>query len=93
MRIHIVPGVNLRAAASDLRKTGLVAIDDIAERSWEELFSYIIDELGHDADELELRTQRIETRFGPVFVLREADRWTAAKAKKAVLDVRYPKEV
>ena len=88
MRIHVVPGVDARAAARDLLETGAVGIDDIAENMHDVVHDEILDELGNAADGLDLRTQRVDTAIGPVFVLRDADRWSAAKARNVVLHDR-----
>lgn len=85
MRIHVVPGVDSQAAALDLLKTGAVGIDDIAENMHNVVHDEILDELGNAADGLDLRTQRVDTAIGPVFVLRIADLWSAAKARNTVL--------
>ena len=85
IKIHVAPGVDARAAARDLLKTGAVGIDDIGENLHDVVREEILDELGHAGDGIDLRTQRVETPLGPVFVLRIADIWSAAEAKKAVL--------
>ena len=86
IKIHVAPGVDARAAAHDLLKTGAVGIDDIGENLHDVVGEEILAELGHAGDGLDLRTQRLETPFGPVFVIRIADIWSAAAAKKAVLN-------
>jgi hypothetical protein len=88
MRVHVVPGVDAGSAAADLLANGMVAVDDIGRQSYAGVFDEIMEELGHMADGLDLREQHVETPFGPVFILREADMWTAARAKKAVLAER-----
>ena len=88
MRIHIVPGVDAESAAADLMATGMVAVDDIAEQSYQGVFEEILEELGHMADDLDLREQRVDTSFGPVFILRVPGVWSAARARKAVLAAR-----
>ncbi len=90
MRIHVVPGVDARAAARDLRETGAVGIDDIGEGTHELLRDEILEELGHAADELDLRTQRVDTAIGPVFVVRNAALWSAEAVRKAVRASRGP---
>ncbi len=85
MRIHVVPGVDARAAARDLLETAAVGIDDIAENLYDVVRDEILEELGHAGDELDLRTQRIDTAIGPVFVLRNADVWSATEARRSVL--------
>lgn len=79
-----MPGVDARAAARDLRETGAVGIDDIGERTHELIRDEILDELGHASDELDLRTQRVDTAIGPVFVVRNAAIWSAEAARKAI---------
>ncbi len=88
MRIHVAPGADTRAAARDLLETGAVGIDDIAENLYDVVRDEILEELGNVGDELDLRTQRIDTAIGPVFVLRNADAWSSTEAKKAVLASR-----
>ena len=88
MRIHVVPGVDAELAAADLLATGMVAVDDIGEQSYKGVFDEIMEELGHMADGLDLREQCVETPLGAVFVLRDPDMWSAARAKKAVLAAR-----
>jgi len=88
MTVHVVPGVDSRAAARDLLETGAVGIDDIAETMHDVIRDEILEELGHAGDELDLRMQRVETVIGPVFVLRDADVWSAAEARRAVLGQR-----
>jgi hypothetical protein len=87
IKIHVAPGVDARAAARELLKTGAVGIDDIGENH-DVVREEILDELGHAGDGIDLRTQRIDTPLGPVFVLRNVDVWSAADAKKAVLFLR-----
>ena len=48
----------------------------------------IIDELGFAGDGLDLRTQRIATSLGPVFVVRETSAWSAAEARRTILHMR-----
>ena len=88
MRIHVVPGVDEELAASDLLATGMVAVDDIGEQSYQGVFDDILGELGHIADGLDLRKQQVETPLGPVFILRDPDMWSAARTKKVVLAAR-----
>jgi hypothetical protein len=83
-----VPGVDARAAARDLLKSGAVGIDDIGENLHDLIRDEILDELGNPWDGIDLRPQRVDTPIGPVLVLREADIWSAAAAKKAVLNSR-----
>jgi len=85
MRIHVTPGVDARQAAQDLLETGAVGIDDISENLYDVIHYEILDQLGHIGDELDIRTQRVETAIGPVFVLRAAATWSAAGARRAVL--------
>ncbi len=85
MKIHIVPGVDSRAATRDLMKVGAVGIDDIGEGLYDLIRDEILEELGARGDALDLRTDRVETAFGPVFVIRNVQVWTAAAARKAVL--------
>jgi hypothetical protein len=84
MRIHVVPGVDAASAAADLMQTGMVAVDDIGRESYQGVFEEILEELGHMADVLDLREQRVETPLGPVFILREPSMWSASRARKAV---------
>jgi hypothetical protein len=88
IKIHVAPGVDARAAARDLLKTGAVGIDDIAENHHDVVRDEILEELGNAGDGIDLRTQRVDTPLGPVFVLRNADVWSAAEAKKVVLNSR-----
>ncbi len=88
MRIYVVPGVNARAAARDLLEMGAVGIDDIAESLYDVVRDEILEELGHAGDELALQTERVDTAIGPVFVLRNADVWSATEARRAVLTIR-----
>ncbi len=88
LKIHVVPGVDAQAAARDLLQNGAVGVDDIGENTYDLIWDEILDALGHVADEIAIRRQRIETRIGPVFVLRNATLWTAAKARAAVLEMR-----
>jgi len=85
IKIHVAPGMDARKAAHDLLKDGAVGIDDIGENLYDVIRDEIIEELGHVADEIDIKTQRVDTSIGPVFVLRDANIWTAAKARKAVL--------
>lgn len=88
LAIHDVHALDARSAAAELARQGMVAVDDISEGlidcAWEEIF----DELGDAADGMPLKTQRIETPWGPVFVMRDADRVSAAAARGAVLSQR-----
>jgi hypothetical protein len=88
LKIHVVPGVDARAGARDFLVNGAVGIDDIAEDMYEVIWEEILEELGHAADGMAIRRQRIETRTGPVFVFRDGALWTAANARAAVLDVQ-----
>jgi hypothetical protein len=88
IKIHVAPGVDARAAAHDLLKTGAVGIDDTGENLYDLVRDEIFDELGNAGDGIDLRTQRVDTPLGPVFVFRNADVWSAADAKKAVLNSR-----
>lgn len=88
VRIHVVPGVDARAAARDLLRAGVVGIDDIGEGTHEMIRDEILDHLGHAGDELDLRTQRIDTPFGPVFVYRDAAVWSEQAVRQAVLASR-----
>jgi hypothetical protein len=85
MRVHVVPGVDAASAADDLLQTGMVAVDDIGRETYRGVFDEILEELGHLADGLDLREQRVETAFGPVFILRDPDMWSAARVRRAVL--------
>jgi len=87
--IHVTPGVDARAAARDLLKNGAVGIDDIGENSYDLIRDEILEILGHAGDAIDLRTERVSTAIGPVFVLRDADIWSAAKARRAVLADPY----
>ncbi len=88
LKIHVVPGVDARAAARDFRAQGAVGVDDIAANMYDVIWDEILELLGHDADAIAIRRQRIDTRIGPVFVLRDGTLWTAAEARAAVLDLR-----
>ena len=63
-------------------------IDDISENLYDVVQDEIMDSLGVAGDELDLRTQRIDTPSGPVFVLRQASVWSAARARAEVLRTR-----
>jgi len=86
--IHDVHAFDARTAARELLRHGMVAVDDITEKlidcAWEDLF----DQLGHSADGMRFKTQRIETGWGPVFVMRDAKRVSAVKARNVVLGLR-----
>jgi hypothetical protein len=90
IQVRDVHEFDASGAAHDLIRMGMVAVDDIGEGlhdvAWEELH----EELGHGADGLNLKKQRVDTGWGPVFVMRDADRVTAAAARKAVLQERPP---
>ena len=88
LKIHVVPGVDPRAAARDFLANGAVGIDDIAENMYDVIWDDILDVLGHVADETAIRRQRIETGIGPVFVLRDGTRWRASETRAAVLGMR-----
>ena len=79
------PGVDVRAAVRDLMKDGAVGIDDIGENTYDSIRDAILDSLGHAAGGFDLRTQRIATAMGPVFVLRNHHVWSAANTRRAVL--------
>ena len=85
LKIHVTPGVDARAAARDLMRDVAVGIEDIGENLYDVIRDEILEELGFEGDGLDLRTDRVETAIGPVFVTRERSAWTAATAKKAVL--------
>ena len=69
MKIHVTPGVDARAAARDLLETGAVGIDDIGENQYDGVRDELFEDLGHVVDDLDIKTQRVETRMDPVFVL------------------------
>lgn len=87
MKITIpeVHAIDARRAAAELAGQGMVAVDDITEGlmdcAWEEIF----DELGHVADGMPLKAERIETGWGPMFVMRDADHVSPEEARSAVL--------
>jgi|SRR5688572_32646188 len=86
--IHVTPDVDVEAAARDLLKNGAVGIDDIGEWLYDVIRDEILEELGHAGDGLAIRTQRVDTSLGPVFVLRAAHAWSAAAARRAILAER-----
>jgi hypothetical protein len=88
MKIHVTPGLEARAAAEDLIRDGAVGIDDIGENLHDVVREEILAELGHAAEALDIRVQRVATALGPVFVLRVADIWSSARARKTVLASR-----
>ena len=85
IKIHVAPGVDALDAARDFLRTGAVGIDDIGENLYDLVREEILDELGNVGDGIELETDRVESPLGPVFVLRNADLWSAAQARNAVL--------
>lgn len=85
IKIHAAPGVDAREAARDFLKTGAVGIDDIGGNLYDLVREEILDELGNVGDGIDLESDRVESPFGPIFVLRNADLWSAAEAKKTVL--------
>jgi len=89
-KIHVCPGVDARAAARDLRRDGVVGIDDIGETLYDVIRDEILDYLGHASDGVDWKTQRVNTAFGPVFVVRDPDLWSAAVVKQAVTRARSP---
>lgn len=90
MKIYIASGIDSRRAAKELLREGMVAIDDISEGLIDVTWDEILDELSHAADELDLRRDRIATALGPVFVIRDHERVSAAKARAAVLRENGP---
>ena len=74
MKIHITPGVDSAAAARDFMEYGTVGIDDFGGNLYDTIWDNILEILGHAADDLIIKEQRISTRLGPVFVLRDASR-------------------
>ncbi len=92
MRIHVTPGIDSRAAARDLLRDGAVGIDDIGANLYDVVRDEVMDELGEVADALDIRTERVDTALGPVFVVRCADRWSATAARKVILDDRGPED-
>lgn len=89
IKIHVAPGMDAHAAARDLLRTGAVGIDDIGENLYDVVRDEILYHLGHAGDEIDLRTDRVRTTFGPVFVLRDAAVWSAADAREAVRAQAY----
>jgi len=83
---------DVRAACRDLLTFGFILVDDITEGLVEVAKEELMIELGHYADEVDLRITRVATRWGPVFVFRDASRRgaTLAKAKEAVF-AQHPK--
>ena len=88
MRIHLVHDLDAHAAARDLLENGMVAIDDITEELIDDAEEDIFEELGYAGDGILLTKQRVDTSWGPVFVLRDPDVVSAAKARAAVLRER-----
>jgi hypothetical protein len=86
-RIHVCPGVDARAAARDVARDGAVGIDDIVGDLHDVVIAEILDRLGHAADEVDWARQRVQGPFGPVYILRDPERWTAAAARRVVLRV------
>lgn len=86
VRIHDVHDFDAAAAAEDLLRHGIVAIDDVTERLHECAEEELLEVLGHVADELEIRRHTVDTPFGRVFVLRDAARITAREATRRVRD-------
>lgn len=77
---------DVRAACLDLLRFGFVLVNDITEGLVEISKEELMVELGHYADEIDLRITRVATRWGPVFIFRDASHRgaTLAKAKEAV---------
>ena len=71
IKIHDVHGLDAKRAAKDLLSNGFVAIDDISWQLVDCAWDEVLDALGHTADYLDLARQRIETKWGPVFVIRD----------------------
>lgn len=88
MEIHDIHGFDARRAANELLSAGFIAIDDISWQLVDCAWDEVLNALGHAADELVLARQRVETSLGPVFVIRDAELVSAAKARREVLKCR-----
>lgn len=85
LNIHSVHDFDARSAAREFVRLGAVAVDDISENLYDLARDELFDELGHAADAFEIRTQRVPTSIGPVFVFRDPARVSATQAKALVL--------
>lgn len=67
--------LKVRAIGLDAATTGL--LDTVSDELGGDFFMY--------DDRFDLRTDRVDTDYGPVYVLRDASRWTAEAAEAVVL--------
>jgi hypothetical protein len=88
LTIREVHDFNAKVAAREVLEFGFTLIDDISEVLVDVTKDELMDELSHAADEMDIRTNRVETGWGPVFIFRDHSRVTLAVAKKFVFAQR-----
>ena len=88
IKIHVAPEVNVRAVAQDLLSTGAVGIDGITECLHGFFRDVVLDNLGFAGDAFDVQMQIVDTSLGPVLVLREANVWSAARARREIIRLR-----
>jgi len=88
LTIREVHDFNAKVAAREVLKFGFTLVDDISGVLVDAVKDELFEELSHAADVMDIRTDRVETGWGPVFIFRDHSRVTLAVAKKFVFAQR-----
>ncbi len=88
MRIPEVRDFNGVRAGRELLKQGYTAVDDIGELLYKHAEAELFEALGHQADFMDIVTDRVDTDFGPVFVFRDAARVSLESIAAAIRKAR-----
>lgn len=88
LTIREVHDFNARVAAREVLEFGFTMVDDISEKLVDCVKDELFDELSQSADEMDIRTDRVETGWGPVFIFRDHSRVTLTVVKKFVFAQR-----
>jgi hypothetical protein len=71
MEIHSVLGIDAEVVASELKETGIIALEDIGGSVFDMVFDEIYDALGDWLEGREIVEELYEAPSGPVYVLRD----------------------
>lgn len=85
MQIYSVHDFDAKSAARDFLREGIVAVDDVSANLYDLAREELFHQLGHATDAFDIKTQRVPTYVGPVFVFRDASRISAKQARMFVL--------
>jgi len=88
MRIPDIYDFDPEQAAQEVLTFGFTAVDDISEQLVESALDGLYEALGFAGDHLDLKTDRIDTSWGPVFVFRDRSRVPLRKVRAFVMKHR-----